>query len=93
MTKSVPKLKDLVLCLLQRISASSTAKANQLFLNKALVKILLRHVDWVCAQHDRFPALVFIKFLRQAEEHFNRGEAEKLLEDELNLCQHIWQSR
>ena len=49
MTKSVPKLKELVLCLLQRISASPNAKPNQLFLNKALVDILLRHVDWVCA--------------------------------------------
>ena len=93
MTKSVPKLKELVYCLLQRISASSTAKPNQLFLNKALVEILLRHVDWVCAQHDRFPAIVFIKFLRQAEEHFNRGEAEKLLEVELNLCRYIWSGR
>ena len=55
--------------------------------------MLLRHVDWVCAQIDRFPAIVFIKFLRQAEEHFNRGENEKLLEVELNLCRHIWQAR
>jgi len=91
--KSVPKLKDLVLCLLQRISASPTTKPNQLFLNRALVEILLRHVAWVCAQTDRFPAIVFIKFLRQAEEHFNRGDAEKLLEIELNLCRHIWQGR
>ena len=60
MTKSVPKLKELVLCLLQRISASPTARPNQLFLNKALVEMLLRHVDWVCAQPDRFPAIVFI---------------------------------
>ena len=49
MTKSVPKLRDLVHNLLQRISASATAKPSQLFLNKALLEILLRHVDWVCA--------------------------------------------
>lgn len=49
MTKSVPKLKELALCLLQRISASSHAKPNQMLLNKALVEILLRHVDWVCS--------------------------------------------
>ena len=93
MTKSVPKLKELILVLLQRISASSSARPRQLLLNKALVEILLRHVDWVCAQQDRFPAIVFIKFLRQAEEHFNRGEAEKLLDIELGLCRNIWQAR
>ena len=94
MTKSVPKLKELVLCLIQRISASSMAKPNQLFLNRSMVEILLRHVDWVCAQPDRFPAIVFLKFLRQAEEHFNRSEADqKLLDIELNLCRHIWQAR
>ena len=62
-------------------------------MNKALAEILLNHVDWVCAQQDRFPNIVFIKFLRQAEEHFGKNEVGNLQEIELQLCIRIWQSK
>lgn len=67
--KSVPNLKDLVLSLLQQISVSRK-NAKSFTLNKQLVDMFMRHSDWVCTQPDRFPSVVFLRFLRQAEEHY-----------------------
>lgn len=92
--KSVPNLKDLVLSLLQQISVSR--KNHKSFtLNRQLVDIFLKHADWVCSQPDRFPSIVFLRFLRQAEEHYGQGqgEIERLRDAELNLCLRIWQAK
>jgi len=92
--KAVPNLKDLVLSLLQQISVSRK-NTKSFTLNKQLVDIFLRHTDWVCSQPERFPSIVFLRFLRQAEEHYGQGqgEIEKLRDAELNLCLRIWQSK
>jgi len=88
----VPNLKDLVLALLHRISGSRS-NVKSFLVNKNLVEILINHVDWVCSQPNSFPSIVFIKFLRQAEEHFGKNEVGNLQERELLLCNQIWQAK
>lgn len=51
--------------------------------------------SWVISPHHNmaFASVIFLKFLRQAEEHFASAELLELRKRELDLCVRIWQDK
>lgn len=63
----------------------------QMHLNKALLDLSLKNLGYIVGQPGKFASFVFLKYLRQAEEHFY--QLDELRDLEFQLCVSIWQAK